>query len=500
VVHLPAFALERCGYLATDCAVCVDEVKNATRIVALTPAARAEGLSPGMTVSEARALAPQVQVEPHDPVGERADHQALVAALADLSDRLAPWGAGDVLLEASTTAHLFGGETGLMERALERVAELGHAVRVAIADDVRAAAALARWSSRDRRAPPGEGAAALAELPLQALEPSPELRASLEVLGLRRIGQLADLDPASIAGRFGEEGIALHRLARGLRVTRLPWRRPEGGLVAERVVLGGPTLTLEPIHFVLPGLLARLGDALAARDALAVRLAVHLILERGPAHVARVRVGRPTRAPERLERLVRARLERIRLDAPAVELLIEVEEDTAEQAWQPGLLDRTEAAEAVPDLVARLADALGPDALHGVATVDAWRPEAAWAPRPFAPGTPPARPPPHRKADRDPVAEQRRFEEDGPRPRPGLLLPRPERIEVQHRGGRPERIRLEGAWCRVARCAGPERLEGSWWHADGGFHRDYWVVGLGGRTGWCFLDDQGRWFLHGWFD
>ncbi len=37
-VHLPAFRLERCGWEAADVAGLIAEVKNAMRLVALTPA------------------------------------------------------------------------------------------------------------------------------------------------------------------------------------------------------------------------------------------------------------------------------------------------------------------------------------------------------------------------------------------------------------------------------------------------------------------------------
>jgi len=499
VVRLPAFALERCGYDSGDVAACVDDVKSATRIVALTPAAAAEGLRVGMTAAEARAQAPSVALEPLDAVGQAQDHQALLEAFAGFSDRLATWGEQDLVLDVRGTAHLFGGEEGLLDQVRERAAALGHSCRLAIADDPLAAWAIAAYGSGDTAVPPGGAAAALAPLPIVALGPSPELADSLEVLGIRKVGTWAELDPASVAGRFGEEGLRLHRIARGETASRLPWQHADGSTVCEGVVLGGPTIRLEPIHFVLPGLLVRVCESLARRDAMAVRLAIRLLLERGPPHVVRVRVGRPTRDPERLQRLVAARLERVRLDAPAVELLLEVEEHTAEQGWQPGLMDRAEAAEPLEDLLARMTDALGEGVLFGAVPADSWLPEEGWTKREFRPGARLPGPPAHRKGDQDPVAEQRHLEVEGERPRPIHLLPRPDRVEVQERGGRPVRVRLETGWATVSRSEGPERLEGGWWRSDGGWCRDYWIVSVDGRTGWCFRDEQARWYVQGWF-
>ncbi|MFK7930307.1 MAG: DNA polymerase Y family protein [Myxococcota bacterium] len=499
VLHLPAFALERCGFEADQIAVCAAEVKSAMRLVALTPAARAAGLREGMTVSEARALEPSLLVQDHDPIGQDVDRQALLEAFAPFSDRVAPWFDQDLVLEVSGTAHLFGGESGVLERVCERAQDLGHECAASIADDALIAWALAAFGAGGV-VPNAQGGPAVEGLPIAALRPSPELAVSLEVIGVRRIGTWAALDPASVAGRYGPEGVRLHRIACGQVASRLPWQPSEPSGVCERVVLGGPTITLEPVLFVLPGLLVRVAEALARQDAMAVRVAVHLVLERGPAHVVRVRVGRPTRDPQRLQKLIHARLERVRLEAPAVELMLEVEEETAEQGWQPGLLSRAEAAEDIDDLLARLTDALGEPMVINPVHADTWCPEHAWTGRAFHPGAPLPRPPQHRKAGDDPVAEQQHLEVPGPRPRPSLLLSSPHRVEVRARSSVPVQVRQEGAWRVVQRCEGPERIEGGWWREDGGWCRDYWVVQLEGCAGWCFVDEQRRWWWHGWFD
>ncbi|TVQ86463.1 MAG: DNA polymerase Y family protein [Deltaproteobacteria bacterium] len=500
LLYLPAFALERCGYQASQHAVCVAEQQGAARVVSLTPTARHEGVRVGMAVAQARALLPELEVIEHDPLAERADQADLLRCFRHLGERLAPWGPGGLLLEIHRVAHLFGGERSLARQVSDRATALGHVACVVVADDPCAAQALAEWGGEDRLVPPGGGAQALAPLPFASLRPSPPLLAATQALGIERVGEWARFEPASIGGRFGVEGLRLLRLARGEPVTPLPWNEPDPGPVIERVVLGGPTSSLGPILFVLPGTLQRLRQQLLARDAMAVRLAVRLVLDRGAPQVIRVRVGTPSRDPDRLESLIRARLERARLTAPAIELHLEVEEHTAERLWQLGLLERSAAAEPLADLIARLTDTLGDDAVFGAAPRASWIPEQAWVPRPFLPGEPLPAPPLHRKADRDPVAIQRQLEPRPAPPRPTVLLSAPMRVQVQVVAGRPAQLRFEGRWHRLQSVEGPERLEPEWWRLDGPHQRDYWAIRFADRTAWCFCDDRKSWFLHGWFD
>jgi protein ImuB len=500
LVHLPSFALERCGLSASDLAVSVAAQRGATRVVASTPAAAAEGIGLGMSITEARALAPALIDVPSDPDGERHDHADLVSCFAHLGERPTAWGEHDVLIEIGRTAHLLGGERAVVELAQERAAELGHLARCVIADDPRAASALAVWGDGDRIVPPGALAFALAPLPLQALGASPSLILAALVLGVATIGEWAALEPASVRDRFGDEGARLLALAQGRAVGCPGPGAPPRGPIQASAVLGGPTVALEPLLFVLPGLLRRVSEQLADRDAAAVRIALRFELDGAPAQVLRARVGQPDRDPERLLAVLRPRIERLRLAAPAVALHVEVEDHAAERPWQPDLLTRASAAEPLADLLARLSDTIGESCVFSPYLVDDWRPERAAGARPFAPGAAPPPAPEHRKGGADPVAIQRAAEPDGSRPRPLLLLHPPERVEVRCPRAVPIALRHDGRWWAIEAAEGPERLETGWWEVDGGVARDYWVLAIDGRTCWCFVDDQGRWYLHGWFD
>lgn len=322
VVHLPAFRLERCGYGPDDPVALVGERSSggwrasgslrsgATRLVVCSTFARSSGLRPGMTATEARALAPDVELVPWDPAGEEEDRASLRARFEALSDRVNHLGdpAWPDALVVELTHVARGRELEWAQHGVSLARELGHTCRAAVADDPLAARAVAEWSAPDDGAvvvPVGGGREQLGTLPVAALITAEDLRESLVAVGVDTVGQWAALDPAAVASRYGPTAARLHRVARGgcggLVELSLP---TEDGAPIARVSLPGAT-TRQELGFVLVGLLAELSERLAARDLAAVRLRVVLHLdapdEVGVAFASfTVRVGRATRSPRAL--------------------------------------------------------------------------------------------------------------------------------------------------------------------------------------------------------
>ncbi|MBT3223170.1 MAG: DNA polymerase Y family protein [Proteobacteria bacterium] len=497
VVHLPAFRLERCGYNADEVVALVDERRNATRLIALTPKAWQEGLRLEMTASQARALIPHVILEPLDAAGEQEDRNALVRSFLSFSDKVSALFADSLVLEIHHTVHLFGGEAPMGRQAQELAHSLGHRARVAMANDPLAALALAEWRSQSTILPHAATTSKLAALPIVALRPSPPLQQALLALGITKIGELARLDAASVAGRFGEEGARLLRIARGQRSSRHSLVANIDETPRAGVAFGDSVCNLDTIHAVLPGLLAQLAGQLSARSEVASQIALRLDCESPPTRVMRIRPGRPTRQADVLEGLFRARLERLRVSSPVVELHLEVEECTPEPGWQPGLTNRAESREPLPDLVKRLMDKMGDHSVFHGALANKWRPEDSWKAVHYNPRLITSR----RKAKPgdDPVDRQESLEHNLPRTRPLLVLPvpQPTRVRVDHYQ-RPEAILLNTGWVRIKHSNGPERLQGEWWKSNG-FNRDYWAIEVFHGTAWVFHENR-RWFLHGWFD
>jgi hypothetical protein len=276
-----------------------------------------------------------------------------------------------------------------------------------------------------------------------------------------------------------------------------------GGNVSEHpsagLTFGFDVASLEQLMPVLPNLLEQLARQLRGRDQVAVQVLVRLVTSLRPRNI-RVRPSRPSRSGERLLRLIRVRLEDMKLSSPVTEIHVEVEEVAPEPAWQPGLTDRSEMREPLPTVVDRLREALGEGTVFTAEMADRWRPEASWGQSQVLPQHGLFSTKRREVDDGDPVLQQEKLERALGRPRPLVLLPSPipleARIDAQ---GMPTSVLLDSGWVAVGDCEGPERLQGEWWEDDGGFDRDYFAVAVRNGTAWLFRDAE-RWFLHGWFD
>jgi protein ImuB len=207
-------------------------VLHANRVVACSPAARAEGVHPGLRRREAQSRCPELELLTHDPARDtRAFEPVLVAV-----EQLTPWvevlHPGECAFPARGAARYHGGEPSLVTTLTAAVhATLGGrgGCTVGIADGTFAASLAASRAGLGGRhgviVPPGESRAFLAPFPVATLD-RPDLADLLVRLGLRTLGDLAALASTDLATRFGPEGARAARLAAGLDEHPRGARRP----------------------------------------------------------------------------------------------------------------------------------------------------------------------------------------------------------------------------------------------------------------------------------
>ena len=479
--------------------------------------AGAQGLRPGMRLADARALLADLATARADPA---ADRQGL-ERLALWCNRFTPWcavdgsgdsdgdsGDGGLLLDITGCAHLFGGEAALMDEIAARLVGLGVENRLGLADTPGAAWALARFGPAEngrpqsRIAAPGEACAALSGLPVEALRLALEDARLLRRLGLVTIGAADGLPRASLARRFPcrERGSAvLARLDRALGRQAepiVPMIPPPACL--ERLALPEPLIDRAGLDAMLARLMPGLAAALE-RDGLgARRLALWCYRVDGGVVRREVATARATRDGDHLLRLFQETLETVdpgfgidlaALHAERVEPLAPAQLSLTGNGRRRGDLDL---------LVDRLLARLGTGAVCRLEPVARHRPEQAE--RPVAPGRDPA---PWSEA---PATPQRPFR----------LFDRPEPVDVMAEvpDGPPLLFTWRRVRRRVARAAGPERIEPEWWSGAGGQDeaaRDYYrIEDADGRRYWLYraglygeagagtgAGEPPRWYVHG---
>ncbi len=454
--------------------------------------ARAGGVTTGMPLAEMAALDMKTSpcIEPHEPT---ADRDAL-EAVAGWCQRFSPTVGLEeapqpesLLLDITGLAHLFGGEAALAEQVIGAFARRGLAVRVAVADTVGAAWAVAHFGTGSL-VPSGAPPMVLAPLPVEALRLPPKTVELLHSLGVYRIEPLERLPRDELSTRFGPRLLQRLDQAMGRTGEVIVSHRPSAPWQTEWS-LDYPTTRRATIEAVLEQLIGRLAVRLRSADRGAVRLECRLQCRPADPLTFAVGLFRPSAAAGHLWSLVRAPLERLRLVAPVTAISVEAPIVARLPRQQRNLFPDGSGRQHAVDLAAlidRLGSRLGSEAVLGVRLMADAQPERAYRCEPL-------------------TAKRRRrrsAQRNDPLPRPLQLLwePMPLEMVAMAAGGPPSRFDLHGRVYRIARSWGPERIETGWWRGRS-TDRDYYrVETTTGHRLWLFrrLADS-RWFLHGLF-
>ena len=202
----------------------IASLRNTVRIVARNAAAARLKLTIGMGLADARARYPALLTIDADPARD----QAMLERIAEFCERYTPLVAIDpprnLILDISGCTHLFGGEAGLRHDMADRLHKAGFSTRIAIADTVGCASALARYNrAQDDKTfivAQGGERECLMRMPVAALRLPQETVELLDTFGLRQIGDLYNRPRAPLTARFGED--LVRRLDQALGVEDEP--------------------------------------------------------------------------------------------------------------------------------------------------------------------------------------------------------------------------------------------------------------------------------------
>lgn len=474
----------------------IEKVGGAIRLTALDAAATALGLAVGMTLADARALCPDLDVHDHDAHADR----LWLERMADGCGRYTPSVALDhpcgLILDIAGCVHFFGSEKALIDDIGSRLARREIGVRIAAGNSPEAARAFARFLG----ASPSDEKEALKRLPVAALGLDDDATVALGRAGLKTVGEVLARPLASIAARFGGNAATMARRMTGEAQSPLTPRRILPAVGVERR-FAEPIGSTDYALTILADLAREAMEALEKRHEGARRFEARLFRADGAVHRLRIETGLPTRDVPSVMRLFRERIgsladpldpgfgyDLIRLDIAIAERL-----DASQLRLEGGASPTSE----VVALIDRLSTRLGRDRVRIFAACDSHIPEQAELMLPAVearprghwpspePGEPPTRPV---------------YMFDPPQPIDSILFATPD--------GPPKRFRWRRAMHEVVRAEGPERIASEWWRRRGAElpTRDYYrVEDRRGRRFWIFrygLDAEDRpapWYLHGLF-
>lgn len=493
-VWFPWLASDRRRPEGAGAFVIVEKNKGALRLSAVSPQARAIGLTPGLTLADARARVPDLVTLSAEPESDAALLRRIVVDFGRFTPMAAADGPDGLILDVTGCAHLFGGERGLAGRVLDRAAAIGLQARVALAGTPQAARALVRFGSGGIT-PEGQDRAAVRRLPVEALELPEADTVALRRAGLKTVAAVDDRPRAALAARFGKASAWKVDRVLGLEDIRITPFRPPDPCVIDRV-LREPISLDDDIHRVLADLMTEAVVRLE-RDGQGGRIfqAAFFRVD-GQTRRVQVQTGRATREACVVLRLFRERIaalpvpldpgfgfDQVRLSVVRIEPLA---------ATQVDLNRRPDRSADFGGLIDRLSARLGPEAVLRFERRDTHIPERAVRLRPAGSGPQPW---PERDRDETPLRPLHLFDPPQPVEQPMAFAP----------DGPPMRFRWRRIQHEVVRAEGPERIADEWWRREEPTRDYYRIEDRQGRRLWLFRqglygdERPPRWFVHGLF-
>lgn len=526
----PTDYLKRRDFGLTAPLALYERIKGGLRLAAIDAEAARLGLTIGQNLADARAMVPGLTVR-------ELDRPMLESAFADFADwhsNASPLvavmteaaGYGDLVLDITGVAHLFGGERAMLRTLLTRLRELGYTVSGAVAPTIGAGWAVSHFA-RSQVVEPEALETVLDALPVAALRLDDAQHATLLQMGLRTIGQLRSRERKPLQARFGARLLTRIDQAFGVIEERMTPRLPVAERYAERR-FADPIALMDDVLMTAHDLAIQIGIRLEA-EGLGGQ-AFHLFLYRVDHQVMSLSVNsaRLTRDPEHITQLFTHRSQRLEGEYDAgfgIDMIRLAVSSVGElDAAQLGVFAVEDGTADLDQLSDRMSSRLGPLAVLRTELVASHIPERAARLVPAL------------------VSSNGRLTGRGPDLlRPLRLLPTPEMIAISAEvpDGLPASMIWRRQAYRLLKGAGPERLGAEWWRTGRRLElvpsqpsgdpepgsepgdkpyvpalplfdpeaqtRDYYVVeDQAGRRFWVFRQglygaEPPTWYLHGFF-
>jgi protein ImuB len=260
-------------------------VTLANRVVACSAPARAAGVRRGLRRREAQSRCPHLHIATADPARDARHFEGVTSAVDEVVPRAEVLRPGLLVLPVRGAARYFGSEQSAAERLVDAVGAVGVECQVGIADQLPTAVFAARAG---QIVAAGADAQFLAGLSIRQLATESslsgpgrdELADLLWRMGIRTIGQFAELSRSDVASRFGADAVTAHRFARGEDARRPSGPEPPTDLDAV-LDCDPPIDRVDAAAFAGRSLAGRLHRSLESAGIGCTRLAIHAVTANG---------------------------------------------------------------------------------------------------------------------------------------------------------------------------------------------------------------------------
>jgi nucleotidyltransferase/DNA polymerase involved in DNA repair len=354
-----------------------------------SPEVEAEKVRRGMLLRQALALCPKATFLDSNPARYQEAFEAVLHALESISPLVEPAELGRAYVGVEGLDGLHRDEMALGEALVQACLLDRQAVRLAHKEArpvgsflpsvglgegkfVAWAAAVTSAPGEVCAVPPGREAAFLAPLDVSLLPCSPHTLRRLELLGLRTIGDLANLPLGAVQAQFGPEGRRLWELAHGLDREPLRPRRHEES-VSERLTFSEPAASTEALLAGGRQILGRLFHRPALRCRAVRQMRLRAALSDGRSWERTMTFREATADRDQMLYVLRCTLEAALPSRPVEEMEVTLSGLTGETGKQEGLFAakgrrRAQLEEALRQLKARF----GQSPVYHVVEVEPW--------------------------------------------------------------------------------------------------------------------------------
>jgi protein ImuB len=458
------------------------------KVVIADNAAREAGVLPGMKRGGVLTLSPETALYERDVAREVAGQREVGVALMKFSPDVALLDEGTVIVEIGASLRLFGGLLPLCRQAKAMLDTFGFTARISVAPTGQGAWLLANcgWGSGGTRRVLQLASLERVLLPVPMLA-VPEIRPFADWftgLGCETIADVRRLPRAGLQRRCGEHLLDSLDRAFGSAPELFDWIELPPTFAA-RIELPDRLEHADGAVFAAHRLIVQLCGWLCAKQLSVTAIRLCIEHERGrqalPPTLIDIALGEPTWREDHLLRLVKERLHRVELAAPAIALRLEASKvdsaapDTDSLFPEPGGSPEDH-ARLIELLIARLGDENvlrpAPSADHRPEVANRWVPVSQAANKITLPDS---------------------------LPRPTWMLATPVRLLMrQHRPFYSSPLRIMSP---------AERIEAGWFDGEL-ITRDYFVAQADDRSCyWIYrerissrdAEEEPRWFLHGLF-